>query len=1284
MPSDSQTAEFRGGAGGQHDRLQRLGKYQIQRKLGAGGMGTVFLAVDRELNRTVALKVLPKERAENPTLVRRFKSEAQAAAQLEHKNIVRVYEAGEVDGFLYIALEYIDGIDVHELVAKRGVLPVKRSIDIVKQVARALDHAASKQIVHRDIKPANLMIKRDGTVKLADMGLARSIDESIETSITRAGMTVGTVDYMSPEQARSSQSADVRSDIYSLGCTWYHMLTGVPPYPEGGLTEKLQAHALAKRPDPRIDNDAVPEAVVAVIHRMMARKPQERYQTPQELLADLELASKTLTTLDATVLEALAEESESSSHSKARTRSRPAAGAASGPAALPPKDTFKPVDLTTGRSIDIDVLRVAAPAVLVVALLGAIVWFIQQSDDDGSAGTGPAESFPSVVDQRNVNGADGARPRAEDAPSNGDKPGQSDDHQLASLARGPGLEGAPSVVGIPFPGAEDAATTAGGVPLIPNWVDSFRQPSVSQSHKLRVTRRASGSDQFRRLNAALKALPPDGGTIELDGEGPFVLEPTSVATRGTVRLSAAAGRRPVVYLSAAGRPVSSDGFLKVRAPQLEMENLHLVMVDPVGSVTLLRVEEGDVVLRNCSITVDGGSTDDVTAVLVEGQSNSSDRRRPNPSSSGRCLLENVICRGDRLTAVHLHGGNSELVAGNCLIHSGDAPAVIVTETGVKSPSGRNLRLMATTLISGRSAVRFVREGDRPPGPYEIVSRRSLFAAGHSADPGSRALMTLEGWPSDSSSIGSSRAAGVNWSTEESLYAGWPSLVRMSDEDGHDVSEVVTADEWRQFWNKALTSDAVAGMTELPPGWDQPASIVPEDVAPERWAAFSNAQGRASAGCRPAEFHGTPFGMMEHVTIASRAPDIPDGFGPDMKVDESPITFDLTKRSSLGNLLENNTTCPDGAHVIATGSGLHKLGPIEIADKSIRLEFRQVGSTPLIIQIMSDGGEGVLPPAAITVRNGALDLVGAHFKMPATSSKTQPPWLVRLEAAGIAIRGCTLEGPSTASPGHAGLIQVASDEPVDANPRECVLVEDSFLISPGSLLSGPVRWESMILRNSVFVARGDAVTCQLDEAGLRQRSTAVVDHCTIAAGRSAFRFEGDVPPADAPAPLQFIVTASLFAGAATREDPSATVVSRISASQTEHLVRWWGNANGFAPMLPRYVMTGESASSPGSFSNVWTAAWGVGHEAHPLFSPTDVVFAAPLPEWTALQPSRFALNATSPAATWASDMSAIGAHLEEVGSEDVQPAADEGNSSAGSPARNSPKPSPKRSQNRNPF
>jgi eukaryotic-like serine/threonine-protein kinase len=270
------------------DGRTSLGKYEIVRQLGAGGMGTVYLAVDSQLKRTVALKVLPKERAENETLVRRFQAEAQAAAQLKHENIVTVYDAGNTDGHLYIALELVEGTDIYELVARRGPLPLKRSVSIVKQVIHALDHLHKRGFVHRDIKPSNILVTRDGTVKLTDMGLARAVDESLKSNITREGTTVGTVDYMAPEQARDSQAADIRSDIYSLGCTWYQMLTAEPPYPTGSVTNKLYSHISKPRPDPRAVNRSVPEEVVVILHRMMARKPADRYQTPIEILEDIE------------------------------------------------------------------------------------------------------------------------------------------------------------------------------------------------------------------------------------------------------------------------------------------------------------------------------------------------------------------------------------------------------------------------------------------------------------------------------------------------------------------------------------------------------------------------------------------------------------------------------------------------------------------------------------------------------------------------------------------------------------------------------------------------------------------------------------------------------------------------------------------------------------------------------------------------------------------------------------------------------------------------------------
>tara|TARA_R110002095_G_scaffold105799_2_gene92586 strand:- start:3365 stop:7699 length:4335 start_codon:yes stop_codon:yes gene_type:complete len=300
-------------------KLETLGKYQIQKEIGAGGMGAVFLAKDTTLNRLAALKILPRDKAENPVLVKRFKAEGQAAAHLRHENIVSVYDAGEEDGYLYIALEYVEGTDLHNLINKRGRIPVRRSLEIITQVTQALAHAYQQGIVHRDIKPANILIRLDGVVKLTDLGLARSIDDNTETSITRAGTTVGTVDYMAPEQARDSKAADIRSDLYSLGCSWYHMLTGRAPFSEGSLTNKLAAHAATPPPDPRELNERVPEGVVAIIQRMMAKSQSERYQTPEELLEDLKNSNLKRSNVENNVLEGLANDESDSEHATLET-----------------------------------------------------------------------------------------------------------------------------------------------------------------------------------------------------------------------------------------------------------------------------------------------------------------------------------------------------------------------------------------------------------------------------------------------------------------------------------------------------------------------------------------------------------------------------------------------------------------------------------------------------------------------------------------------------------------------------------------------------------------------------------------------------------------------------------------------------------------------------------------------------------------------------------------------------------------------------------------------------
>jgi serine/threonine-protein kinase len=269
-----------------------LGPYVVLDLLGAGGMGQVFKARHRKLDRIDALKVIRADHVAQPGVAARFQREARAAARLNHKNIVSIYTIDEIAGTHFIAMEFVEGVDLARIAKTVGPLNVGQATDYVQQVASGLQHAHEKGLVHRDIKPANLLVTADAvTVKILDMGLARLLnleeDES-KTALTQTGVVMGTPDFMAPEQALDSSTVDIRADIYSLGCTLYFLLCGAPPFPIGSLTQKLLWHQ-QREPEPleKKRPDLPPELLV-VVWKMMAKDPAERYTTPAEVAHALE------------------------------------------------------------------------------------------------------------------------------------------------------------------------------------------------------------------------------------------------------------------------------------------------------------------------------------------------------------------------------------------------------------------------------------------------------------------------------------------------------------------------------------------------------------------------------------------------------------------------------------------------------------------------------------------------------------------------------------------------------------------------------------------------------------------------------------------------------------------------------------------------------------------------------------------------------------------------------------------------------------------------------------
>ena len=262
-----------------------LGKYRLLRLLGAGGMSSVYLAEHTTLHGLVAIKVLPVKRVDQTSYLARFEREAREAFRLNHPNIVRTIDLDTSGAIHFIAMEYVEGDDLHARVKQAGPFDVREAADCIRQAALGLQHAHEEGLVHRDIKPANLIIDKRGTVKILDFGLAlaNSDEEAASLTQTHDEKVLGTADYLAPEQARDSHLADRRSDIYALGCTLHYLLTGRAPFPKGSIAERIQAH-LKKPPPNLLDERAdVPPAIAELSFRMLEKHPDARPQSAQDI-----------------------------------------------------------------------------------------------------------------------------------------------------------------------------------------------------------------------------------------------------------------------------------------------------------------------------------------------------------------------------------------------------------------------------------------------------------------------------------------------------------------------------------------------------------------------------------------------------------------------------------------------------------------------------------------------------------------------------------------------------------------------------------------------------------------------------------------------------------------------------------------------------------------------------------------------------------------------------------------------------------------------------------------
>ncbi|HMC88022.1 MAG TPA: protein kinase, partial [Gemmataceae bacterium] len=266
-----------------------IGKYKVLERIASGGMGSVYLCEHKFMRRRAAVKVLPEARAADPAALARFYREARAVAALDHPNIVRAYDIDQEENLHFLVMEYVDGTSLQELVRKSGPLEPARAAHYISQAAMGLQHAHEfAGLIHRDIKPGNLIVDRGGIIKILDMGLARFFNDQDDMLTQKYDENVlGTADYLAPEQALDSHSVDIRADVYSLGATFYYCLTGKTPFSDGTVAQKLIWHQTRQPKPVRSLRQDVPEGIIAVIEKMMAKEPKDRYQTPNEVVGAL-------------------------------------------------------------------------------------------------------------------------------------------------------------------------------------------------------------------------------------------------------------------------------------------------------------------------------------------------------------------------------------------------------------------------------------------------------------------------------------------------------------------------------------------------------------------------------------------------------------------------------------------------------------------------------------------------------------------------------------------------------------------------------------------------------------------------------------------------------------------------------------------------------------------------------------------------------------------------------------------------------------------------------------
>ena len=782
-----------------HKKL-RLGHFEIERLIGSGGMGAVFRANDSTLQRTVALKVLTPKHSRDMVFVKRFLNEARSCARLNHENIARIFFVGEDRGVHFIAFEFVDGTNLLETIRQHKTLQPVDALNVSLQIAFALVQTARAGVIHRDIKPSNIILTTQNRAKLVDLGLARKDgDDSLE-GLTVAGATLGTFDYISPEQARDARNVDVRSDIYSLGCTLFHMLTGVPPYQEGTPIQKLLDHQDQVVPEVTDFNPGIDRDLSALVRRMMNPDPEKRHQSPEELIHDLMLA-----------------------------------GGHRGLHGIHPDGLIWMKSEVAKEGILQKYAGLIATLALVVVLalfvrsgrtpesIGS-VWPVAEPSGSISATVGPIAGAD--VENTGTAGIPTSSPgNVEPASTDPTPPTPEKFYPLDTPFLQPALER----LGTVFDSSDrkDSATSGTADPprLETTPPDSDATTVAADEQPPIIIRGREGDEEYATIESAVLSAD-DGDVIVLQYNGRRLnhdeVRPLRIADKG-ITIRGATGFRPLIRFKLPGRDIEQSRMITLIGGRLELVNLDVEFVVPETSSALpwsLISLQGTEKVRLNGVNILVENTGNQPATMFELMAGSAARlTRMNADGSmpdeefsigvNRCWVGGVCDMFNLNSTIpgDMDITNSAIVVdGNLINYRGDS-----TTDGLR---GRvDLRTEHVTCVLGESAIRLSDSDILAPGPdrnllpLHVMSNNNIFV-GTSSEP----LVRLSGnnEPTDLRDL-------VVWSGNKNSYDDIDTFLQIDSFHSEVGPMNDDFESWKSLWAMAAESSEI-GATFNEPLW----------------------------------------------------------------------------------------------------------------------------------------------------------------------------------------------------------------------------------------------------------------------------------------------------------------------------------------------------------------------------------------------------------------------------------------------------------------------------------